>query len=558
MPRAWARTPSRHKVKKVRTFLRQGRPDPYFGSVTGSWRPTPWGLSLAVVCGLGGCYDGLDGFAGADDAQSTPGDEGGGPADPDVPDAPTAEDPPQAVPATLAELPSDNFCMPLGAGQRLAGVSPEGFAWLAEDMPGAAGHVQFAVVDPWTGATTAAPKDLELGAMVDVRPQSSQDAVVVSTDALWHVDEWSRVSLVPPTGFAPGATACGNPRDNGYLLSAGTLHEHREGQWWALAVDAHEGGVPEAILTFDGECTGPGDETWMTAADGTVWRVSTDGIVHAVKFEGFVDAAATGPTLAVLADGELWLGPESWSRWTFDAGTPTVLAASDDHVWIGLGGRVIRFADGEFTELVLPGDATDVADLIGHAGGVWISRDEELCHAAVGPQLRIADAHPYQRTPLKELAFVATAKDAGVTVTATVDGEDLTLSPGGSAGELTGVVTFEGLGWHEVVLRAVGSDGESAERKLWLRHNVPDVVTFSADVAPIAQEHCGGTTCHGAMTTAGIPVLETLEAWVERADTIERRVVELDNMPPVAVRADGWGSDEVETIAKWIEGGMLP
>ena len=517
-----------------------------------------WGLLAALACGLGGCYSGLDGFDGADDASSTPGEAGGDAGDPDVPDAPTSEDPPQAVPATLAELPADSFCVPLAAGQSLAGVSPEGFAWLAADMP-AAGHVQFEVVDPWTGATTEAPKDLELGAMVDVRPQSSQDAVVVATDALWHVDDWSRVSLVPPSGFAPGATACGNPRSNGFLLSAGTLNEHRDGEWWALAVDAHEGGVPESILTFDGECTGPGDETWMTAGDGTVWRVSTEGIVHAVKFDGLTDAAATGATLAVLADGALWLGPESWSTWTFDAGSPTVLAASDDQVWIGLGGRVIRQLDGEFAEIVLPGDASDdVTDLVGHGGGVWISRGDELCHAAVGPQLRIADVHPYQRTPLKELAFVATTKDVGVTVTATVDGEALTLSPGANLGEVTGVVTFEGLGWHEVVLRAENADGESAERKLWLRHQVPDVVSFAADVAPIAQEHCGGATCHGAMTTAGIPVLETLEAWVERADTIEKRVVELNNMPPVAVRADTWGSDEVETIAKWIEGGMLP
>lgn len=524
----------------------------------GTLRTAPWGVLWVIGCSLGGCYSGLDDFDGADDAQSTPGAEGGDAGAPDEPDAPTSEDPPQAVPATLDELPSDSFCVSLAAAQSLAGVSPEGFAWLAEDMPGAAGHVQFEVVDPWTGATTPAPRDLELGAMVDVRPQSSQDAVVVATDALWHVEDWSRVSLVPPTGFAPGASSCGNPRDNGFLLSAGTLHEYRDGQWWALTVDAHEGGVPEAILTFDGECTGPGDETWMTAGDGTVWRVSTDGLVQGVKFEGFVDAAATGPTLAVLADDELWLGPESWSRWTFDAGSPTALAASDGRVWIAVDGRLIREAKGAFAEVVLPAEATgDVSDLVGHPGGVWISRGDELCHAAVGPQLRLADVHPYQRTPLGELAFTATTQDTGVTVTATLDGEDLTLSPGASPDEHTGVVALEGLGWHEVILQAESTDGDGAQRTLWLRREVPEVVTFVADVAPIAQAHCGAAGCHGA-GAAGIPVLETYEAWIEHADKIETRVVELDNMPPIAARADSWGSDETETIAKWIEGGMLP
>lgn len=522
--------------------------------------------AAALVVSLAGCYTGLTEGAdqadaagvvddgGSDDSGGDGGDDGDGP-----PSAPTDSVPAQAVPDQLDTVSAEGFCVSPAAGQSVAGVSPDGFVWLAQSMPGAGGAdaVRFEVVDPWTGATTLAPADLELGAMVAINPRSADDAVVVAADALWHVDAWSRVELVPPAGFSGSASACGNPRDNGFLLSGGSLHEHRPDAWWGLTVPGTDDGIPDRIVAFDGECTGPADETILTAPDGTVWRVSVDGVVKGLRFDGFTAAAATGPTLAVLADAELWLGPDEWTRWTFEAGAPTTIAASDEQVWIAVGSRVLRAAGGEFSELSAPGEG-DIEAILAHPGGLWIQRAEgQLCHAAVGPQLRVDAIHPYQRTAEHELAFAVVPEDAGVTVEATFDGEALTLLPG-TGGEITGLLHLESLGWHRVELVAEHTDGATSRRTLWLRREVPELVSFAADVAPIAAEHCSGAACHTSMTTAGVPVLETLEAWAQHIDKIEERVVELDNMPPVGVRAESWGSDEVETIAKWIEGGMLP
>jgi hypothetical protein len=522
------------------------------------------GAALFAVA-IAGCYTGVEGAAdtAADAGAALDGGESGdsdGVEDPDAPpEAPTDSVPVQTVPGDLATVTAEGFCVSAAAGQALVGVSPDGFAWLAETMPGD-GATRFAVVDPWSEAVTAAPVDLALGTMVSIQPRSADDAIVVAADALWHVDAWSRVSLVPPEGWAGSASACGNPRDNGFVLTGGTLYEHRPDAWWGLTPEAHEGGSPDRIIAFDGECTGPADETWMSAPDGTIWRVSIEGEVRGLRFAELTAAAATGSTLAVLADGELWLGPEEWTRWDFEAGQPGTIAASGDQVFIAVGDRVLRAVGDEFTELSAP-DALgggEIEALLAHPGGLWIRRAGELCHAAIGPQLRIADVHPYQRTPERELSFSVASSDADAAVDATLDGEPLTLTPGAIAGELTGVLSLGGLGWHRLELQAAGTDSTATPRTLWLRHDVPAEVSFAADVAPIAAEHCSGGSCHSAMTDAGVPVLETLEAWAQHVEKIEERVVELDNMPPIGVRAESWGSDEVEMIAKWIEGGMLP
>lgn len=520
--------------------------------------------AIVLIGGLAGCYTGLaDGAAVDTDTSVADGadaGDAGDAGDPDAPpDAPTDSVPATSVPDALDTVPGEGFCVSTAAGQTILGVSPDGYAWLGESVVGGSSTaVRFSVVDPWSGSITAAPSELDLGTMVAVEPRSADDAVVVAADALWHVEGWSRVELVPPQSWSGSASACGNPRDNGYVLAGGTLYEHRPDGWWGLTVQAPEGGAPDRIIGFDGECTGPDDETWTTAPDGTVWRVSVDGAVRGLRFAELQAAAATGSTLAVLADGELWLGPQEWTRFEFEAGAPSTIAASSDQVWIAVGSRVLRAAGGEFTELAATdaGDA-EVTSLHAHPGGVWIARGEELCHAAVGAQLRVGDLFPYQRTPERELSF-SLVPGSGVTVEATVDDEPVALTPGGSPGERIGVVALDGLGWHRLKLRATGTDDTITERTVWLRHDVPAEVGFAADVAPIAAEHCSGDACHSAMTTAGIPVLETLEAWTDHVDDIEERVVELDNMPPLGVRADTWGSDEVEMIARWIEGGMLP
>ncbi len=363
-----------------------------------------------------------------------------------------------------------------------------------------------------------------------------------------------RVQLVPPESYTASSSTCGNPRDNGYLLAAGTVFEHRSDGWWGLTPQATDEGTPNAIVTLDGECNGPADETWLSSPDGTIWRVSADSIVKGLVFPEWQDAVGTGETLAVLADGELWLGPSDWERFEFEAGLPSTLGASNGSVWVAVGSRLIRNADGAFTELS-HGVSGDIEAVLAHTDGVWLQSGTQVCHQTVGPRFRVEGMHPYLRSPAVEHAFNVVPQDAGAVVTASVDGEDVSVVAGTDGH--AGVAALLSLGWHRIDI-TVEASGATAERTMWVRREVPEEVSFAADVAPIAAAHCSGDTCHSAMTTGEVPVLETLEAWAEHADGIEERVVELDNMPPLGVRSEEWGSDEVETIAKWIEGGMLP
>ena len=506
---------------------------------------------LAVGGLLSGCYTGLPDadydlvVFGVDDGGE--GDDAPGRGDPEQPEVEEEH----TVPDELDTLDSEGFCRAIGTGQEVVGVGPDGSLWLAASMPD--GRVAFEVIDPVTQQAIAAPDALELGAMAAVAPLSADDAVVVSADTLWHVEGWQRIELVPPSSYSSSASVCGNPRHNGFVLAGGTVSEHRVDGWWGLTPEAEGASTPTEVITVDGECYGPADETWMTATDGTVWRVAVDGKVRSEPFSGLSAAAATGSTLAVIADGALWLGPEGWTRYAFEAGAASAIAASDDQFWISIGGRVLRAMDEQFVELshLL---SSDVEAMWSHPGGVWLAGDGELCHAAVGPRIEVAGVHPYLRTQDTELA-VSLTSEPGVTLSATLDEEPVSLVASGNAME--GVVALGDLGWHRLEVVAEGADA-TGRRTLWLRRNVPDIVSFETDVKPIALAHCSGSSCHSAMTDVMVPALETLEAWAEHADKIEERVVAQDNMPPPGDRSEEWGPDEVETIARWIEGGMLP
>ncbi|MEX1367831.1 MAG: hypothetical protein AB1Z98_32180 [Nannocystaceae bacterium] len=506
---------------------------------------------LAAGALLTGCYTGLPDpgdtlVAGASDSD--------GPSQ-DDPEQPEVEQE-HVIGDDLDTLDSEGFCRTLGPSQEVVGVGADGSLWLTETT---SQGVAFEVIEPSTEQATAAPDALELGAVAAVQPRSAQEAVVVSAQSLWHVEGWQRIELVPPTAFDGAASVCGNPRHNGFVLAGGTMSEHRSDGWWGLTPDAEGDSIPTEVITVDGECYGPTDETWMTATDGTVWRVTTDGHVRSEPFSGLAGAAATGSTLAVIADGALWIGPDGWTRYAFAAGSATMLAASDEQVWIGIGSRVLRAMDDQFVELS-HGLTTDVEAMWSHPGGVWLLGEGQLCHAGVGPHIEIDGVHPYLRTPDTELP-VSLSSEPGVTLSATLDDQPLSLLP--AEGAMQGLVVLEGLGWHRLEVIGEQADGTTdgngtGRRTLWLRHEVPEVVSFERDVEPIALAHCSGSACHGATTELMVPVLETFGAWTSHAETIEERVVALDNMPPLGARSEDWGNEEVETIARWIEGGMLP
>ncbi|MEM9457614.1 MAG: hypothetical protein AAGF11_25775 [Myxococcota bacterium] len=460
------------------------------------------------------------------------------------------------VPDALALAESDEVCFAMDADQQLVGTSAAGFLWLVQGM-GQSGPVRFEVVDPWDIDAVRTPIELDLGVVQRVSPLSADEALIVATDSLWHLDDWSRVQFTPPSTFTGDAASCGNLRQGGMLLTGGRLVERRNDGWWGLTVDEVPERTPDRLVSVDGECTGPADETWMTAPDGTIWRVSADAMVSHASLTALEAAAATGDTLAVLNGAELWLGPDQWSRWSFEAGAPSGLAAADDRIWVTLGERIVQMRDREFTELEHSVDGA-VTHVLADWDGLWISDGTTTCRHSFGPRFRLEGVHPYLRTSQAEQGLTIKAESPDTSITVTVDGEPVVLSSGEEEGSLTGIIVFDELGWTRVDVAAEGANEQTSQRSLWLRRDVPAEVSFVDDIAPIADEHCSGEACHGPMNAASLPVLETYEAWIELADEIERRVVELDNMPPAGARSESWGTQEVETIAKWLEGGMLP
>lgn len=465
----------------------------------------------------------------------------------EVPGPPDVE--PKNVPAAPEVLTSTATCSPRRPGEKLLSVSPEGHAWLV--IPGDTSSVR--VLDAFGGEMVETIDDVAIGGVAEAQAWSSRDAALVTDAGLWRLEDLARIELTPPSGFTAPASLCGDPGDNGALVSGGLVFERRGLEWWGWNPGAVGDEAPRAAIRFDGECQGTDDLMWLTAADGTLFRVEAAAYSRPVRFAGFVDAAATQGMLAVLESDKLWIGPESWQSWLFPGPVPAKLSASSGAIWMASGAQLLRFDGAQWVE-VAHTMSEPIEDVAAHAGGVWIAGATTVCHQATGPAVRVEGVRPFARSIELEYALSVRASDDSTDIVADVDGVPVALVLDAETGYWQGAARLDTIGWHTV---NVSDSGGLAARSIPVKR-IPEVSrSWAADVSPIYQASCSGNDCHREGATDR-PDLGTYEAWKTNADAIRTRVVEARTMPPAANVGPDWGTDDIEIIQEWLEGGMLP
>ncbi len=481
-------------------------------------------------------------FAGA----SCTGDIGGEGED-IVPPPPDVE--PKQVPSAPELISSTSTCAPRRPDEQLLSVSPEGHAWML--VAGAPNSVR--ILDPFEPSMVETIEGVDIADIAAGQAWSARDAALVADGGLWRLDDLARIELTPPTGFATPASFCGDPGENGLIVSAGQVFERRSDQWWAWNPGVEADGAPRAVLGFDGECQSTDDLTWLTAADGTLYRVEPAQYSRPVRFASLVDAAATQGMVAVLESDKLWIGPDAWQSWIFPGATPTQLAASAGHLWMVSGAQLLRFDGTTFVE-VTHGMSEPIERVAAHPNGVWTIGASVVCHQSVGTMLRVDGVRPYARSSELDHVLRVKPSDEAVQVSADIDGIPIELLLDAETGWLEGDVRLDGIGWHTISL----SDAAGSVHRSIAMKRLPEITrSWAADIAPIYERSCTGSDCHQAGSTDP-PDLGTYEAWTERSAAIRTRVVEARTMPPAANIGPEWGTDDIDAIQEWLEGGMLP
>ncbi len=453
---------------------------------------------------------------------------------------------PLEVPAAPELLEGNGFCVTLESGETLRSVSPEGHAWLA--AAGAEGQA-LRIVDPLDASIVS--DTLELGALHQVRAWTGGDAGIVAADGLWRLEALARIQLTPPSASMGTPALCGDPGHNGFLLADGLLYERRADEhWWVWDPEVAGDGAPSGLVDYDGDCLDSADTMWLTSKDGTLWQIAGAQVYRPVRFAALVEVAATAGMLAVLESDRLWIGPDAWQPWIFPGAVPAGVSASGGAAWMASGQQLLRF-DGEHWFEVGHPMTSAIAEVVAHAGGAWLVGDGEICHVATAPLIRLSGLRPYSRSKLLDYE-ISVVSESGAAVTARVGDEDAALSHNDETGAYEGTIRLDTVGWHDVVLSAGDATRVVPVKRL------PEVVrSWAEDIEPLYQANCTGSSCHGG-TVSGPPDLASYEAWLGYATKIRARVVDAQNMPPASAQTDDWGTEQIEIIAQWLEGGMLP
>jgi mono/diheme cytochrome c family protein len=442
------------------------------------------------------------------------------------------------VPASPPSLDVTTRCEPLLDGEELAAVSPEGHAWLLRSGE----STELRVLDP-LGEMTSATHELAFSAIEQVLAWSDTEATLVADGGLFELVELDRISIVPPAGFDGSAAFCGRPSESGFVLAGGALSELRtDGLWWSWGPALEGGAVIERIAKLDGECQARDSRMWLSSSDDAVLELTATELRRHAEIEGLVDVAATDAHVFALDATSLHVGPGTWQEWVFEGAAPESLQAAGGFVFMRTGeGRLLRF-DGESFAAIEPEGSLE--RFLPHATGLWSTGGGEVCHHAFGSLVRLHGVRPHQRVK-SEFVSVGVETDAGAAPTLELDGEPVALTDDEG---LLGAELELSVGWHELVARA----GETT-RTTWIKRLPATERSFAADIAPLYTKSCASSGCHGD----GSADLSTADAWRERADEIRKRVVEARTMPPPANVPAGWGEDDVQIVAEWLEGGML-
>lgn len=498
-------------------------------------------LALLCACSEDGAGE-TDGLASATAGET---DVDTGPSDTDsetesdstgeLPEAPTV------IPTNVAVENVVGWCTALAAEERLIAVGPNAELWVANDNE-LGSTVRILSEAETTGTFDTVGSVVTASALDGVRGSFTTPAGLFTVDGP-RVD-----ALVWPGDPASIVEVCGDLSvDGDGRVLADDIYTRDLGQWWRW--HAPQGATGPSATRASGVCADREDTTFVLQ-ETQVWRIRPDFVSTVPELAGATALAADEVFgLAALRDGDLWLRPDdsptSWLR--FDAGPTEAIAASDGLLFVETVGHLYGRDEGETFELVdADGPLADAVLLGAAAGQVIVQRGDDLCvHGFVEP-FSIRGVRPFQRVRQSVLDVIISTDD----LTTTLD--DVTLEPAVSDGEATLSLEVADQGWHTLEVATA-----TATRTIVFEVERLVPATFTADIAPLFEAHCGGASCHGPTpSSADRPDLSSYESWVQRAEAIRERVAVTTDMPPPGSGNEPWGVEETLLLLGWLDAGL--
>lgn len=457
---------------------------------------------------------------------------------------------PTEIGPELASLEAQTRCAPLRPSERPLGVSPEGALWLTSVPNSADGSTPVRVVDPVTAAVRAF--DLPLAPIGAAVVHGPDRASVIAAGGLWVVGESTRIEVTGPFGPSPDARLCGRLDADAFVLDGTDLFQ-REGDAWIRwdGLEAALGAGNAQLLRRDGACWASGDGIVLRGQDRGLWLLTPAALQAYTPRDGDVQLIEDSP--ATVDDRQLRIDGRSYD---FGFGAPPdAFATAGAYAWLRFGASVVRF-DGEgFLELETQAPTDAVLQPFA-AGGLWIVGGGQACVFDPG-WVRMSGLAPQERREEGRYALTLESEAPESALQLTVEGQ---LVPPARA--MGSELVFEGalaLGWSNFAVSAAPRGANPATQRRFQIKRLPGTSQgWEADIRPLYAAHCADAACHVAESPAGAPDLSTYEAWVNRAEAITRRVLEVGDMPPLASRGQTWTDERAEAIRQWLNGGLRP
>ncbi|MEX1363138.1 MAG: hypothetical protein AB1Z98_08435, partial [Nannocystaceae bacterium] len=387
--------------------------------------------------------------------------------------------------------------------------------------------------------------------------RSADHALAIADGQLWEIRGQWPVALPWPEGSGAPRQLCGDPSSdaNGFVVADGLLHRDH-GQWWEWTRPGDEPWADaDWLASSAGACLGTDGELWLADERGQGWRISVDYAQRVEALDGADAAVLLGGTVAARRDGELLTGDDARSRVIFEAGEVGELSAGGDTLWVAAGDRLYRGPSydgqaGAFETVTIDGEPVVPGLLRAEpGGGVWTVDADRACYLREAPPVRVRGVHHLERISTETVEIVVQPITGSLVHEARLDGETLPLSA--DAGQWHAEPQALEPGWH-----ALEIDTETHTRSLVFEQRRVGDLTWTGDIEPLFEAHCSGAACHGpGLADGSRPDLSSWDAWVEREESILRRVVNQGDMPPVGARQDDWGLETTLMISEWFEAG---
>lgn len=436
-------------------------------------------------------------------------------------------------------------CVAVKAGDRVASVGPEGHLWLAR----AAGGSRVLNIDG-----TFVDTLLGFDQVTDAQAWDGATSSLIEAGELWTQIGETREHVPLPDEVGDAVAFCGDPSQprGSFVAGSGGLYERATGFWWLWTPAGGDGfGAIRDLARVDGACSDDRDAVWLLNDDGLLWQIAADDAKIVGGKDSPIDQVAVARSIGVaaVAEGALSLGPSRWIDVVFEAGGVATIGAGSDAVWAVAGGSLYVRTPEAWRRVDTGDPDVPIGIHADAAGGAWLEYSEQVCHVALAEPIHIAGLRPFEH----RLVTTATLDIATGESDLLLDRDDEEIA---SAAAVEGFARFADVdlgtaGWH--TLRVRGVSGSSSRELDYFVIDVPEV-SWDSDIAPVFEQFCAGSLCHGPTPEGSRVDLSSYQAWRGRAPLIRTRLLR-GEMPPIDPRPP---TDSINLILDWIEGGMKP